>query len=273
VSGLFAVTRGVSPLISRCELTHLLRAPIDYERARAQHAAYEAALRSAGCEILSLPSDPDLPDSVFVEDTAVVLDEVAVLTRPGVASRRPEVAAVAEALRPLRPMVRIEAPGTLEGGDVIVLDRTVYVGLSGRTNREGLDQLRAHVSGHGYAVRPVEVEGCLHLKSAVTPVGPETLLLNPGWVDPDDFASYRRIEVDPLEPYAANALRVGPIVICPGSFPRTEHRLKRHGIAVTQVEVSEMQKAEGGVTCCSLVFPRRATTPGALDSGTFPEGT
>lgn len=257
-----AVTRGVSPAISRCELTHLLRAPIDHGRACAQHAAYEAALASAGCAVTSLPADPELPDCVFVEDTAIVLDEIAVLTRPGAASRRPEVAAIEAALAPHRRLGCIEPPGTLEGGDVLTVDRTVYVGRSSRTNREGFEQLGALIAGFGYSLRAVELEGCLHLKSAATRVAPDTLLVNPRWVDPDEFAPLRILEVDPVEPYGANALRVGSTVIVSASFPRTEHRLRRRGISVTAVEVSELAKAEGGVTCCSLILGDAATPGG-----------
>jgi dimethylargininase len=254
---LLAIMRPVSSRIARCELTHLPRVPIDYETARAQHEAYGRALESAGCRILSLPEEPDLPDSVFVEDAAVVLEEVAVLTRPGAASRRREVDSVAEALAPHRPLARIAEPGTLDGGDVLAMGRTLYVGLSRRTNREGIEQLSALVSGRGFSVRAVEVTGCLHLKSAVTAVGPETLLLHPAWVGGDAFQPYRRIEVDEREPYAANALRIGERVIYPASFPRTRERLERNGVAATEVDISELQKAEGAVTCCSLVFRGR----------------
>jgi dimethylargininase len=254
---LVAITRAVGRRIAHCELTHLPRVPIDYELACAQHRAYEGALESAGCRLVSLPEEPDLPDSVFVEDAAVVLDELAVLTRPGTISRRPEVDSVAEALAPHRALARIMGPGTLEGGDVLAVGRILYVGLSGRTNRAGIDQLNALVAEHGFAVRPLEVLGCLHLKSAVTLVGPDTLLVNPAWVDRDALRPHRRIEVAGEEPHAANALRIGDQVIYPASFPRTQERLTRHGITVTAVDVSELQKAEGAVTCCSLVFPDR----------------
>lgn len=254
---LLAITRAVSPGIVRCELTHIPRAPIDCGIARAQHDAYERALEAAGCRVLSLPEEPDLPDSVFVEDVAVVLDEVAVLTRPGTVSRRPEVDSVADVLTPHRSIARIKGPGTLEGGDVLAVARTLYVGLSGRTNRAGIDQLSALVADHRYTVRPLEVTGCLHLKSAVTRVGPDTLLVNPAWVNRAALRPHRLIDVDGAEPFAANALGIGGHVIYPSSFPRTAERLARHGITVIAVDISELQKAEGAVTCCSLVFPDR----------------
>jgi dimethylargininase len=249
-----AITRAVSPGIARCELTHLPRAPVDYDLACAQHRAYERALESAGCEIVSLPAEPELPDSVFVEDAAVVLDEIAILTRPGAPSRRPEVDTVAAALASRRPLARIEAPATLDGGDVLPVGRAIYVGLSGRTNREGVGQLRDLVARHGYEVHPVVVTGCLHLKSAATLVAPGTLLVNPAWTDTGGFRSHRLIEVDPAEPYGANSLRIGDHVIYSSSFPRTRERLTARGVAVIPVDVSEVEKAEGAVTCCSIVF-------------------
>ncbi len=251
---LIALTRQVSPRIVECELTHIPRVPVDYARTVRQHREYEAALREAGCRVVSLPPEPDLADSVFVEDVAVVFDEVALLARPGVESRRPEVEKIAPALREYRELLTIEAPGTLEGGDVLRIGRTVYVGLSGRTNQAGFDQLRAGVSRHGYSAVPVEVRGCLHLKSAVTQVAADTVLINPGWVTPATFGGIRAIEVDPGEAYGANGLRVGDGLIYPTSFPRTQERLLRLGIQVLAVDVSELQKAEGAVTCCSLVF-------------------
>jgi len=252
-----AITRAVSPAISRCELTHLSRSPVDFDLACAQHDAYERALRSAGCEVVSLPARPDLPDSVFVEDAAVALDGVAILTRPGAPSRRAEVDTVGEALAPYRPLARIEAPGTLDGGDVLTVGKMIYAGRSSRTNPAGVDQLRVLAARHGYEVRPVAVTGCLHLKSAATLVAPGTLLLNPAWVDPEAFHPHRIIEVDPAEPYAANALRIGSQVIYSSSYPRTRARLSAEGVAVVPVDVSEMEKAEGAVTCCSLVLEAR----------------
>lgn len=249
-----AVTRGVSPAFERCELTHLAREPIDVERAAAQHREYEARLGRLGCDVRSLPAEPDLPDSVFVEDCAVVLGEVAVITRPGAASRRPETAGVAAALEPLRPLVRLREPATLDGGDVLVLGRTIHVGRSGRSNDAGIEQLAALLGPFGYLIRSVPVRGCLHLKSAVTRVAPDTLLLNPDWVDGASFAPMRLVEVDAAEPVGANALLVGGTVVYPSAFPRTRERMEARGISVAAVDVSELAKAEGGVTCCSLVF-------------------
>ncbi len=249
-----AVTREVGPALGNCELSHVPREAIDVARASAQHRDYQRALEALGCRLLTLPAEPDLPDSVFVEDVAIVLDEVVVLTRPGALSRRAEVASVAEVLRRYRPVLAIEAPGTLDGGDVLRVGRALYVGESARSNAEGMAQLRQLLAGHGYTVHGVLTHGCLHLKSAVTRLNDHTLLLQPAWVGRDRFADFQVIEVDPAEPHAANVLRIGDALVMPASFPRTRQRLVDAGFHVTAVDVSELQKAEGAVTCCSLVF-------------------
>jgi len=249
-----AVTREVSPALGNCELSYVPGAPIDVVRASAQHRDYQRTLETLGCRLLALPSEPGLPDSVFVEDVAIVLDEVAVLTRPGALSRRAEVASVAEVLRRYRPVLTIEAPGTLDGGDVLRVGRTLHVGESARSNAEGIAQLRGLLAGHGYTVQGVPTRGCLHLKSAVTQLDNDTLLLQPEWVDRVRFADFRVIEVDPAEPHAANVLCIGDALVMPASFPRTRQRLLDAGFHVIAVDVSELQKAEGAVTCRSLVF-------------------
>jgi dimethylargininase len=251
---LVALTREVSASLAQCELTHLSRESIDLDRARAQHAAYEKALRSIGCDVRRLPPEPEMPDAAFVEDTAVVVDEMAVVTRPGAASRRGEVRSVAEALAPYRDLFHIEPPGTLDGGDVLVMGRSVLVGLSSRTNQEGAAQMAALLAPFGYTVRTVPVRSCLHLKSAVTRVAASVVLLNPAWLDARVLDAFERIEVDPAEPWGANALETAGAVLYPAGFPRTRDRLLRRGLDVRDVDVSELAKAEGGVTCCSLVF-------------------
>lgn len=253
-----ALAREISPGLARCELTHLERRPIDLEAARREHAAYLEALARLGCEPVVLPADPQLPDSVFVEDTAVVLDELAVLTRPGAPSRRPETRAIREALAPHREVLAIEAPGTLDGGDVLRIGRELFVGRSSRSDRDGMLQLAELLAPRGYSVRAVEVAGCLHLKSAACQVAPGTILINADWVDRAPFRSLELIDVDPSEPFGANALLLGGMVLYPDSFPRTRERLVERGLRVEELETSELQKAEGGVTCCSLIFERAA---------------
>jgi len=251
---LVAITRDVSPSIQQCELTHVVRAPIDIDVARVQHRAYERCLADLGCEIHRLPVAPDLPDSVFVEDAAIVLDELAVITHPGVESRRPETLSVARALVAYRRLFHIAPPGTVDGGDVLRVGRTLYVGLSRRTNEAGIAQLRRDVTSYGYVVKSVPIEQCLHLKSGVTQVGEHTLLVNRSWVDAGAFDGMELVDVAPSEPMAANALLIGGTVIYPKAYTATRKRLEKRGVAVRAVDVSELAKAEGGVTCCSLVF-------------------
>lgn len=249
-----AITRSVPPSIGNCELTHLKREPIDFARAAEQHASYEKSLVALGCTIQRLPSLPDLPDSVFVEDTAVVLPELAILTRPGAASRRAEVASVADALRPYRPLAFIESPGTVDGGDVLHVGSTIYSGQSTRTNAVGIRQLAELASPYGYDVRTVRVSGCLHLKSAVTRVADDVILLNPAWVDASCFSELQQIEVHPDEPFAANAVQLRENIIYSASYVATRRRLEQHGIKVHVVETDELEKAEGAVTCCSILI-------------------
>lgn len=253
----FAITREVSPRFEECELTHVERTPIDVELARLQHRAYVDALKALGCEVLELPPEQELPDSVFVEDTAVVFPELAVITRPGAVSRRPETESIARALAPHSELAHIREPATLDGGDVLVLGKNVYVGLSTRSNAEALSQLQDILGGYGYSLTGVPLRDCLHLKSAVTRVDDRTLLINASWVDPGCFAAADLIEVDPAEPSAANCLPLGGAIVFPTTFPKTRVKLEERGYQIAPVDVSELAKAEGAVTCCSLIFNRR----------------
>ena len=251
---LTAITRKVNDGLGDCELTFLRRARIDVDEAVHQHEAYEALLSSLGCDVVSVPTGPGLADSVFIEDCAIVLDEIAVLCRPGAESRRAEVEGVGDALQKYRLLASIRSPGTLDGGDLLRIGNVIYAGLSTRSSRDGIDQLRAIVADYGYSVVMLETKKCLHLKSAVSEVASNTLLINPNWISRSAFDDYELIEVDEQEQHAANALRVGQHVIYPSSFPRTTDKLLQHNINVMPVDVSELQKAEGGVTCCSLIL-------------------
>jgi dimethylargininase len=255
---LIAVTRAVSPRLAECELTHLPRDPIDVAKAIADHERYEAALRSLGATVVRAPDEPTLPDGVFVEDAALVLDEVAIITRPGAPSRRPEIESMARVLSAYKSLQRIQPPGTLDGGDVLVVGRKIYVGLSSRTNHDGLAQLETLLSEWGYEVIPVPLNGCLHLKSAVTQVADNLLLINARWVRPGCFATIETMTVAPSEPAGANALRIGTAVLYPTHYPETAERLDRAGVRVVPVPCTELAKAEGGVTCCSVVFEAEA---------------
>ncbi len=251
---LLAVTRQVSRSIIHCELTHLRRTQIDVERARRQHAQYEAALKSLGAAVLSLPEEPELPDSVFVEDTALVLDECAIILRPGAESRRPETQLMEPVLSPYREIFRIEAPARVDGGDLLRVGKDIYMGISTRSDANAAEQLDAVLAGFGYRLHLAEVTGCLHLKSAATQVGEDTLLVNPKWVDKKVFAGVKFIEIEASEAYAANAVLIGSSLIYPAAFPKTGRRLEAAGIPILHVEADELAKAEGAVTCCSLLL-------------------
>jgi dimethylargininase len=249
-----AITREVSRELGNCQLTHLSRQAIDVNLARTQHRQYETALEALGCRVVRLAEEAALADSVFVEDTAIVVDQLAIITRPGAASRRPETASIGEALAPYRKLFYLESPATLDGGDVLRVGRNLYIGMSSRSNQASILQVKNILEPYGYSVTGVEVEGCLHLKSAVTQVGEDCLLMNPRMLDQRIFADLKIIEVDPAEELAANALLINDHIIYPAGFPRTQERLRVAGIALRVVEVSELMKAEGAVTCCSLIF-------------------
>jgi len=249
-----ALTRAVSDSIADCQLTHVVRKPIDLNRARLQHSAYERALEAAGCEVVRVDADHDLPDAVFVEDAAVVLPELAILTRPGARSRRPEIAAVAGVLGRYRQVFPIESPSTIDGGDVLVAGRHVFIGRTSRTDGTAIAKVRSILEPIGYRVQPVRVSGCLHLKSAVTALADDRLLINPAWARPELFDGFDLVEIDADEPHAANVVRAGTRLIYPDAFPKTRKRLEALGLEVDAVDVSELAKAEGAVTCCSVIF-------------------
>ena len=263
---LIAITHGVSPNMGNYEITHMPRRDIDVDLARKQHIQYESVLVELGCQIKRLSEDSRFPDSVFVEDTAIVLNEMAIAAQPGVESRRGEIKTVTEVISEYRTIFQIEPPGTLEGGDVLQMGRTLYVGISERTNEPGVKQLIDLVSPYGYEVVRVQVDGCLHLKSAATQVDEENLLINRSWIDAKAFEGKVVIDIDPSEPYAANALFVGGELVYPAMFPETRRRLEDRGHTVRVVDISELQKAEGAVTCCSLIFRTESATTNELDA-------
>jgi len=251
---LLAITRAVSPAIEQCEVTFAAPDPIDYQRASNQHAAYESALRDAGCTIEHLPALDHHPDGVFVEDTALVFDEIGVITRPGAISRRGEVASVASLLARYRPLSEIVSPGTLDGGDVLVSGKTVYVGRSGRSNADGIRQLEAIIAPLGYRLDAVEIRDCLHLKSSATLIGDGLILADPARVDTTAFAGHEIILVAEGEAEAANALLVNRLVLLSAAGRKTRERLAARGIETAVVANDELAKADGGLTCCSLLL-------------------
>jgi dimethylargininase len=255
-----AFTRAVSPRLPDCALTHLERIPIDAGKAAAQHAAYERALAEAGAEVIRLPELADDPDAVFVEDTALLLDGHAVITRPGVASRAGETESTAAGLAGRFELHRMTS-GFVDGGDVLRIGKTLYVGLSTRTDRAGIGALSELIAPLGYRVEQAELGDCLHLKTGATFAGPDAagtpvLLYSERSVDPARFAGVEPLAADDREPAAANCLRVGEALILPAGNQRTADRLRQRGFHVVEVDVSELQKAEAGVTCMSLINER-----------------
>jgi dimethylargininase len=253
-----AITRQVSASINNCELSFHARQPIDVVKAIAQHKAYEDCLAGLGVRIVSLPAESELPDAVFVEDPAVVVDEVAVISIMGAPSRRPEASSLAQALSRYRPIKFLVEPATLDGGDVLRAGRSVFVGLSRRTNREGIAQLSELFRVYDYQVEPVEVRGCLHLKSACSYIGDNTVLVNRSWIDAERLRGFELLDVPDEEPAAANALLVQDVVIIPASFPKTRALLEQRGFRAQTIDLSELQKAEAGVTCTSIIFNHEA---------------
>jgi dimethylargininase len=251
---LTAITRAVSPNLSDCQLEHLERQPIDVQRAANQHRAYEACLRELGARVISLPAAVECPDGVFVEDPALVLDEVAIVTRMGAEARRPEAESLAEAVARFREVRRLREPATLEGGDVMRIGKTLYVGWSRRTNRAGIEQLSELIAPFGYRVVAVDVSGCLHLKSACCYLGGDRILANREWFDHTALSGFNILDVPPAEPRAANVLRIGDAVLIPKVFKWTAEVLSVNGYQPRLVDTTELMKAEAGVTCMSLLF-------------------
>lgn len=249
-----ALLHAVSARLPACELTFAAPAPIDVAIARAQHAAYAALLRRLGVAVTVVDVSPDHADSVFVEDTAVVLDELAILAAMGAASRHAEVTAIRPLLTRWRRTFDLPAGAHLEGGDVLRCDRDLFVGRSTRTDQGGIDALRTLVAPFGYRVHAVEVARCLHLKTAVTAVGDGVLLANPDLVDVRSFGAATVLAVPRAEPNGANALRIGSTVCLPTSQPATAALLRAHGLTVAAVDIGELEKAEAGMTCLCLLF-------------------
>lgn len=255
---LTAITRQVSASINDCELSFHARQRIDVAKAIAQHKAYQDCLAELGARIVSLPSEPGLPDAVFVEDAALVVDEVAVITNMGAPRRRAESKSLAKTLSQYRSLKFLNEPATLDGGDVLRVGRSVFVGLSRRTTRHGIDQLSDLLRPYDYHVQPVEVKSCLHLKSACSYIGNGTILVNRSWVDAEQLRGFELLDLPADEPAAANALLLNDVVILPASCPKTRALLEKLGFSTRIIDVSELQKAEAGVTCCSLIFNSKA---------------
>ena len=252
-----AVTHLPPDSLETGERSFVGRDPIDMSKARAQHSAYCELLRSAHCDLLTLNCSPHHPDAAFVEDTAIVLDELAIITRPGAESRRGETAGIEAELRKHRAIERIALPGTLDGGDVVVTGRVVLVGKSARTNEAGAEQLRQKLRSYGYVVRRVGMRDCLHLKSACCALPDGRLVVNPDWVELGDLHGFDLVETDASEPFAADVLTIGRTVVGAAANPKTAALIAALGFDSKTIDLSEFAKAEGGVTCLSLVFEAR----------------
>jgi dimethylargininase len=234
--------------------THVARISINYDLAVQQHEKYCQMLRGCAADVRTLDVNRTLPDSTFIEDTAIVLDEVIVLASMGTESRRGELPRIEAELRQYRGLHRIEPPKAIEGGDVLRVGRTLLVGVSSRTNSEGVQALKAIVARYGYQVVPVPVHHCLHLKTACTALPDDSLLLNPSWLDMQFLPGYERIPVPPDEPWAANTLTVGTTVCLAAEHPQTAELIRQRGFRVRTTRLSEFAKAEGGSTCLSLLL-------------------
>jgi dimethylargininase len=251
-----AIVRPPSAQLARCELTHLARTPVDSEQASAQHAGYVQLLQTLGVELVWAPALPECPDGVFVEDTLVVIDGLAIVTRPGAASRRPETASIEALLAPLGLGVRhLEAPATLDGGDVLVTERHVFVGASTRTNLEGIEQLVELARLLGRTVVPVKVEQALHLKSVLTALPDRTLIACTGQLDVQGIADLGYEVRSAPEPHGGNVLCVGDVVVVSSEAPATVQMLGALGFETRSLDIGEFHKLEAGLTCLSvLVF-------------------
>jgi len=257
-SNLVAITNTPSPLLYLGVRTFADEAAVEYAIALREHEQYRDALQRCGCRVVSLDVNRDHPDSVFVEDTALVLDEIAIMMSPGAASRRDEPRAIEPTLREYRHVVRVEPPAMIDGGDIVRHGRRLYAGGSQRTNPAGISALSALSREYGYEVTSIPVFGCLHLKSACSALPDGRFLVNADWIDVSPLPSERLLQVPASEPWAGDVLVIGERVVVSDAFPETIELLERQGWEVVPVSVSEFAKVEGGVTCLSLVFDEHA---------------
>jgi dimethylargininase len=251
---LFAITHEPPAALERGERSFVSRTSIDFPLTLAQHAAYCALLAECGAHVVTLGVNREHADAVFVEDTAVVLDEVAIMASPGAPARRPEPPGIEAELRKYRDIRHITLPATLDGGDVVVAGRTLLVGASARTNAGGARELQEHVAPFGYRVVRVPIHDCLHLKSACCALPDGRLLINPAWLDAGPLHDFPLVAIPPQEPFGADFATVGRTIIVSSTNPDTAALIAGLGFAVRATPLSEFEKAEGGVTCLSIIF-------------------
>lgn len=246
-----AITRRPGPDYAQGLTTSTLPAP-DLNLALAQHQAYVDCLQSLGLSVDVLPPAPGFPDACFVEDTAVITREVAVISRPGAPSRRDEILSMEPVLTKHRALARIEAPGTLDGGDILQVDRRFFIGVSDRTNEAGATQLAAILERHGYCSVLIPVAAGLHLKSSLNYIGANTMLVTADFADHPAIADFERIVCPKGEEYAANTLLVNGALIMPSGYPRTTALMEHLGLPIIELDTSEYRTMDGGLTCLSL---------------------
>jgi dimethylargininase len=249
-----AITRGVSRRIAACQLTYRTREEVDYEKATSQLERYCELLRRWNVDLMPIGASDSYPDCCFVQDTAVVLDEVCVIASMGAPARLGEVSEVEKLVAPLRKTRRIFSPATLDGGDVVQFGKRLFVGLSTRTNARGIAALAGIAEAFGYTVVPVAVNGGLHLTTGCGIVNDETVLLNPRWLDASAFKGLRQLHVSEEEPWAANTIRVEAAVCLEADAPRTIELVEPYVGSIDTLDISEFRKAEGSLSCLSLIF-------------------
>lgn len=249
-----AIVREVPDAYAECLTLEAIEVPIDVPKAREQHAHFCAILAGLGLEVTRLEADESLPDCCFIEDTAVLVDDLAILTNPGAPSRIKEVEAVEQALRGIKPLAKILPPGTLDGGDVLVIGKTIYIGQSTRTNEAGIRQFAALVEPNGYTVVSVPVSGLLHLKSAVTYLGNGQVILAPAYVDPSYFKEYHLLKLSEAEAYCANCLNVNGTILMPEGYEQVKKQIENLGFPVIELDMSEFKKGDGALTCKALLY-------------------
>lgn len=249
-----AITHDVSDRLAECELTHLDRKIIDLENARKQLEQYRNLLQSLGVDVVSLQVNREYPDSVFIEDAAIVLPELAIQCSIGAKSRQQEPDAIAAYLAAFKTVAKLPDDATLDGGDVLVFDKNILVGRSGRTNEAGFQTLQKLVSPFGYRTQSIEVKGALHLKTAICALDHNRLLVNPAWISERSLEGFELVAIPSDERFGANILRLESCIVVADEHPKTAALIRSLGFQVEATPISEFQKAEGGLTCLSLIF-------------------
>lgn len=254
MSATIAIVRDVPDSFQKCLTSFHTKVQIDVALAKHQHQQYCNTLSSLGLKLIRIEADDTLPDCCFTEDTAIVVDDFAVITIPGAPGRILETIEIEKILSPLKTIVHITNPGTIDGGDVLKIGKKIFIGNSARTNVEGISQVDTIVKPLGYEVIPVKIQDTLHLKSVCTYLGGGCILLAEGYLDDKIFSEYDKVVVPKEEEYCANCLVVKGNVLIPKGFPKTKGLIEMKGYRVVELDMSEIEKAEGALTCLSVIF-------------------